>query len=169
MLRRSVENDNPAGVRHLGCCYAQSRLGLVPSHKKAARLYQRAVELGDVMAMYNLAIVYDEGQGVKLDKKKAVKYYRMAADRGYAGAQYNLGCCFRDGDGVTQDDAEAVWFYKLAADQGLTKAENNRGLMYARGRGVTRADVAAAIRWYKRAAAKGHETSKANLAALGEA
>ena len=82
MLRRHVENDNPAAIRHLGWNYERGDLGLKPSHKKAARLYQRAADLGDVMAMFNLGFTYEHGRGVKLDKKKAAKYYRMAADRG---------------------------------------------------------------------------------------
>ena len=164
-LRRHVENDNPAAVRQLGGCYRDGAYGLVPSHKKAARLYQRAAELGDVLAMYNLGVFYSSGEGVKLDKKKAVKYYRMAVDRGFANAQYNLGVCFERGTGVAQDYAEAIRFYKLAADQGHTKAECNMGLMYATGRGVAR-DLAEAIRWFERAAAKGYETAKACLAEL---
>ena len=73
------------------------------SYKKAARLYQRAVELGDVQSMVGLGFLYEKGQGIKLDTKKAVKYYRMAAERGYAQAQYNLGICFYNGIGVVQD------------------------------------------------------------------
>ena len=112
MLRRNVENDNPTAICYLGSCYETGRYGLVPSHKKAARLYQRAVALGDVVAMYNLGVVYDCGNGVKLDKKKAVKYYRMAADRGHATAQCHLGICFEYGYGVVQDDTEAFRYYK---------------------------------------------------------
>ena len=58
MLRRHVENDNPTAVSQLGECYDHGRLGLVPSHKKAARLYQRAADLGDVFAMSNLGCAY---------------------------------------------------------------------------------------------------------------
>jgi TPR repeat protein len=165
MLRRHVENDNPVAISHLGNCYAKGHLGLVPSHKKAARLSQRAADLGDVFAMNNLGVLYKLGQGVKLDKKKAVKYYRMAADRGHAIAQCNLGQCLRLGDGVAQDDAEAFRFCKLAADQGFTDAEHNLGCMYVNGDGVAR-DVAEADRWFERAAAKGCEGARAMLARL---
>ena len=108
MLRRHAENDNLVAVRYLGYCYDHGDLGLVPSHKKAARLYQRAAELGDVMAMFNLGISYDHGRGVKLDKKKAAKYWRMAADRGHANAQFNLGCCFQNGGGVARVAGDVV-------------------------------------------------------------
>ena len=61
------------------------------SDKKAARLYHRAADLGDVYAMNNLGGLYSSGRGVKLDKKKAVRYFRMAADRGQPRAQHNWG------------------------------------------------------------------------------
>ena len=102
-VRRHVENDNPVAMSYLATYYAKGESGLVKSHKKAARLYQRAVELGDVNSMVKLGNIYGDGQGVKLDKKKMVKYYRMAADRGCAFALCNLGSCFCDGDGVVQD------------------------------------------------------------------
>ena len=167
MLRRNVENNHPAAVCHLGSCYDDGELSLVPSHKKAARLYQRAVELGDVMAMNNVGSAYEHGRGVKLDKKKAFKHFQMAADRGCATAQYNVGYCYADGDGVIQDYAEAFRFFKLAANQGFTEAEFNLGCMYEDGDVVARdSDTAEAIRWYERAAAKGHEKAKDALARL---
>jgi len=164
-FRRKVENDNPAAMRFLGSCYEFSNLGVVKSYKKAARLYQRAADLGDVDAMYNIGVAYWNGVGVKLDKKKAVKYYRMAADRGIAKAQFNLGICYGNGDGVAQDYAEAMRYYRLAADQGYSLAEFNLGIMYENGYGVTR-DTAEAIRWCERAAAKGDEGAIAALARL---
>ena len=160
MLRRHVENDNPAATRELGFAYERGRAGLVPSHKKAARHFKRAAELGDVTAMNSLGVCYTYGQGVKLDKKKAAKYYRMAAGRGYAAAQIKMGLFFERGIGVAQDLVESFRWYKLAADQGLTIAESKVGSMYAAygDLGVARdADEAAdeAARWFERAAAKG--------------
>jgi len=165
ILRRHVENDIPAAIRRLGSKYEFGLLSLVPSPKKATRLYRRAADLGDMEAMYMVGISYLKGNGVKYDKKKAVKYFRMAADRGYVLAQYNLGGALRKGDGVTQDDDEALRFYKLAAEQGLTEAEFNLGLLYVYGQGVAR-DTAEATRWLERAAAKGYEPAMTMRARL---
>jgi hypothetical protein len=165
MLRRSVENNCAAAIGALGQCYDMRYLGLVKSHKKAARLYQRAADLGDVKAMFHVGVSYANGQGVKLDKKNAVKFYRMAADRGYVTAQYNLGVSYQNGDGVAQDHTEGFRFCKLAAEQGLTIAEYDLGFAYTKGKGVA-CDTAEAIRWFERAAAKGHEGAKNTLAKL---
>ena len=161
MIRRNVESGNPRAIGQLGSCYNNGNLGLVPSLKKAAQLYQRAADLGDVMAICNLGIFYRSGRGVKLDKKKAVKYFRMAADRGNASAQFNLGNSFHDGHGVAQDQAEAHRYNKMAADQGFTHAEFNLGNHYYR-----KGHLTEAARWYERAAAKGHEQAERNLAIL---
>ena len=124
MLRRNVENGIPAAMRQLGWSYTNGLYGLVPSHKKAARLYQRAADLGDVDAMYNLGCAYERGHGVKLDNKKAVKYYRMAADQGDTNAEYNLGVMYRNGDGVAQNIAEAARWLERAAAKGHENAKS---------------------------------------------
>ncbi|KAH8053642.1 hypothetical protein JL722_9491 [Aureococcus anophagefferens] len=77
-LRRHVENEVPEAITHLGIAYSEGRFGLVKSDKKAAKIYRRAVELGDVTAMNCLGLLYENGSGVKLDKKKAERLYRMA-------------------------------------------------------------------------------------------
>ena len=137
MIRRHAEAGNPQAIRHLGHAYKHGEFGLVPSHKKAARLWQRAADLGDLNATFNVGSTYLKGEGrsaasrlaargvavsrptgVKLDKRKAVRYWRVAADRGLSRAQFNLGLCFRRGDGIAVDDAEAVRLWTLAAAQG---------------------------------------------------
>ena len=50
-LRRHVENEVPEAITHLGNAYREGRFGLVKSYKKAAKMYRRAVELGNVDAM----------------------------------------------------------------------------------------------------------------------
>ncbi|EGB07290.1 hypothetical protein AURANDRAFT_64980 [Aureococcus anophagefferens] len=137
------------------------KLGLVKSDKKAAKIWKRAVALGDVEAMNNLGTLYDNGSGVKLDKKKAERLYRAAADRGDAFAQNNLGALLD----TEKKFEEAFRYYTLAANQGETFAENSLGCCYLWGEG-TEVDVGKARYWFERAAAKGHEKARGNLAEL---
>ena len=165
MLRRNAESGKPAAIRFLGSSYVDGSYGLVPSHKKAARLFQRAAGLGDVLAMFNLGCLYKQGDGVKLDKKKMVRYWRVAADGGFANAQDNLGLCYQEANGVAKDYAEAKRFYKLAADQGFTNAEVNLACLCFLGEdpedGAEAARVLVPV--LERAAAKGHEDARAVL------
>ncbi len=50
-------------------------------------------EQGMAAAQYNLALMYDNGEGVPENDAEAVKWYRKAADQGNAEAQSNLGLC----------------------------------------------------------------------------
>ena len=113
---------------------------------------------GDVMAQFNLALMYRNGWGVLQDYAEAVKWYRLAAEQGIASAQYNLGVMYDNGTGVLQDDAEAVKWYRLAAEQGIATSQNNIGAMYEKGTGVLQDNVRAHM-WYNIAAANGYENS----------
>jgi hypothetical protein len=145
----------------LGNAYCRGDFGLVKSDKKAVKIYRRAVELGDVEAMEHLAVLYEDGSGVKLDKKKAMQMNRAAADRGSAVAQCNLGSLLHSQERFE----EAFRYYALAADQGFTAAENNLACCYMNGEG-TEVDLGKARYWFRRAAAKGSELATTNLARL---
>ncbi|EGB11607.1 hypothetical protein AURANDRAFT_21497, partial [Aureococcus anophagefferens] len=145
----------------LGTAYTCGQYGLVQSDKKAAKIWKRAVELGDVDAMVFLGELYKYGEGVKLDKKKAERLFRTAADRGDADAQNNIGAFLHS----EEKFEEAVRYYALAADQGYTDAEHNLGCCYGTGAG-TEVDLGKARFWFERAAAKGYEDAIENLARL---
>jgi hypothetical protein len=156
-----VENEVPEAIATLGIAYHIGRLGLVKSDKKAAKIYRRAVELGNVDAMLQLAGLHQFGSGVKLDKKKAERLCRMAADRGDADGQNKVGVILY----FEKKFEEAFRYFALAADQGFTDAENSLGCYYMDGKG-TEVDVGKARYWFERAAAKGHENATGNLAYL---
>jgi hypothetical protein len=156
-----VENEVPEAITRLGSAYHLGHFGLVKSDKKAAKIWKRAVELGDVHAMAHLGEVYEHGEGVKLDTKKAALLYRMAADRGHAVAQSNIGAFLHS----EEKFEEAFRYFALAADQGFTGGESNLALCYARGEG-TEVDLGKARCWFERASAKGDENARKNLARL---
>ena len=159
-LRRHVNNDVPEAVKFLGDMYRQGDNGLLKSEKKAAKIYKRAVELGDIDAMVSLGNLY-----VSRDPKKAMQLYRLAgADRGSARAQYNLGITLESAAG---DLEESLRYYKLSANQGFADAERELGRRWELGNGCAR-DVDEAARWYKRAAAKGHSMAIQDLVDLAK-
>ena len=160
-LRRHVENEVPEAITCLGDAYRLGRFGLVKSDKKAAKIWKRAVELGDVEAMKHLGELYRDGLGVKLDKKKALQLFRMAADRGDAFAQSNLGALLHSEKKVE----EAFRYFVLAADQGYAFGEYNLGCCYRDGES-TEVDLGKARYWFERAAAKGDALATKRLADL---
>ena len=162
-LRRHVENEVPEAIHTLGLQYMHGRCGLGKNTRKAAKIFKRAVELGNADAMTALGRSYSLGDGVKLDKKKAMRLFRVAADRGGAWAQKNLARELEiDGEYV-----EALHYLRLSAAQGLTQAEGALGffLMHDWGSDIDlEVDLVEAKYWLERAAAKGEEQSIEALA-----
>jgi len=93
---------------------------------------------GNAVAQFNLAQMYETGEGVTQDDEEAAKWYRKAAEqenenaldnlvamceKGSVAAQFNLGGMYQDGMGVSQDDKIAAKWYQRAADQGHKAAK----------------------------------------------
>ena len=162
-LRRHAKSEVPEAVGLLGNCYRQGTHHVTKSEKKAVKLYKRAVELGNLDAMSNLAFMYEFGHGVKVDKAKTLQLLRMAADRGHAMAQKNLGGFFFQ-EGKVE---EAFRLFMLSAEQGFTDAEYLVGVMLLKSWPGAPADrEEEGRRWLVRAAAKGQEEAKRELAHL---
>ena len=73
-------------------------------------------------ALYNLALIYKNGNGVAQDYAEAAKWYRLAAEQGHLKAANNLGSLYYAGDGVLQNYAEAAKLWHIAAKQGMMLA-----------------------------------------------
>lgn len=154
------------------------------NHNEAAKWYRKAAENDDGKGQRMLGLCYNYGIGLPIDLAQASKWYREGADRYDVGAMILLADCYARGVGMTQNNAAAVKWWSKAAKQGgsddeqtlnrfidawnsLTKsenpvAENMIGDCYAKGKGVFK-DYEEAIKWYRKAAEKGHPEAQRNL------
>jgi TPR repeat protein len=155
-LQFSLNNYTPQYYHDLGVKSYHSK-----DYSEAAKWFLKAAEQGDADAQYNLALMYENGEGVKKDYKEAVRWYTKAAEQGYASAQYMLGYMYCNGLGV-KDYSEALKWYRKAAEQGDADAQGNLGWMYANGLGVSR-DYKEAVKWYRKSAEKGQAGAQGNL------
>ena len=73
----------------LGYCYCKG-IGINIDKQKAVELYQKAANLGDEVAQYNLALMYKNGVGIEKDVDKAIYWYEHSAKQGYQNAQNQL-------------------------------------------------------------------------------
>ena len=89
-------------------------------------------------AMFNLAIIYDNGFGTSPDKTRALYYYEQASELSNMHAQYNLGWKYFNGENVNKDVIKAFELYKSAADFGHPQAMYNLGNMYYSGTGTVK-------------------------------
>jgi Sel1 repeat/TIR domain len=127
--------------------------------------YEKAAAKGDASAMFNLGVLYHNGQGVAQDYVKAREWYEKAAAKGDASAMFNLGLLYHNGFGVAQDYAKAREWYEKAAAKGQASAMFNLGLLYHNGHGVAQ-DYARAREWFGKAADEGNASAMFNLAVL---
>uniref|UniRef100_UPI0040483D3E tetratricopeptide repeat protein n=1 Tax=Algoriphagus sp. TaxID=1872435 RepID=UPI0040483D3E len=107
----------------------------------AFKEFAALAEQGGVNAQFNLALMYEDGQGVPQDYKQAVKWYTKAAEQGDASAQHNLGLMYANGQGVPQDNVYAHMWSNLGAANGIEAAPKNRDIIAKR---MTTADISKA-------------------------
>jgi Sel1 repeat/Caspase domain len=136
------------------------------NESETTRRYRERAAKGDPDAQFQLAYLYDFGQGgLPKDEREAARLYKLAADQGNAQGQANLGVDYEKGlGGLPKDEREAARLYKLAADQGNAQGQANLGAVYEKGLGGLPKDEREAARLYKLAADQGAATGQAYLA-----
>ena len=88
-------------------------------------------EAGDAKSQYNLALIYDWGDGTPENNQEAIRWYTLAAEQGDIAAQYNLALMYDEGEGVPENNQQAIRWYTLAAEQGDKNAQDQLYLVYA--------------------------------------
>lgn len=98
--------------------------GVLQSDQKAFELCKRAAELGHREAQHDLAVMYDNGTGVRANAAAAKRWYLAAAEQGFAESLRVLGECHEQGGaGFEKDMSKAVEYYAKAANRGLPRAQ----------------------------------------------
>ncbi len=131
-------------------------------YKKAIQWYESAAKLKNPQATFNLAIMYQQGQGTEQNYTRALELYKQTADFGSGHAMHNIGLMYASGTGVTQDYTEAIYWFKKAVEAGAPKAAFDLGYMYMNGHGAEK-DMQKAFTYYKQAAEIGVPLAQINL------
>lgn len=123
-------------------------------------------QAGDAQAQYDVAVMYEEGDGTKKNPKEAIKWLLKSAEQGHAEARFKLGWMYANGIIVRQDYFMAAKYYRLAATfNNHVEAQFRLGELHFNGRGVDH-DYGKAIRYYKQAASQGHAASQFLLSSM---
>lgn len=149
----------------------------------AIPLLDEEAKLGNPVAAFNLAKIYESGAAGTPDFQQAATYYRIAGEIDtaprYNGAalgvqgpqliaaaqmygQFALGKLYETGKGVPQDYLEALAWYTRSADLGNTKAMLKLAVIKREGLPGIAPDLASSASWLQRAADTG------NIAAMNE-
>ena len=86
-------------------------------YEKAYQLWRPLAESGDAGAMFDLGVLYWEGQGIPRNRPLAIEWWQRAAQNGVAAAQHNLSLAHYLGEEVAQDAHKALSLARLAAQQ----------------------------------------------------
>ena len=74
--------------------------------------------------MFNLGMMYHQGEGVEQSNEKAAEYFEQAAHLEHANSQFNVGRMYATGEGVSKNETKAHALWTLAAAQGHKQAIN---------------------------------------------
>lgn len=135
-----------------------------PDAQRAATLYRKAAEQGNVLASFYLGYMHLIGtwnpqlraeygmgrpRGIPEDRIEGMKWLHKAGAENDASAQFYLGIVYATGLFAPVNHAEAVRWYRLAANQGDKRAQRQLSYMYAKGLGVSQDPVQAYVWWQR--------------------
>jgi Sel1 repeat len=91
------------------------------NYSEALAIFTELAKMGDALAEYELAQMYENGWGTPQDYSAAIPYLEQSADAGDADAANDMGMLTADGLGTDADpDASRQWYQKatdLESDQ----------------------------------------------------
>lgn len=135
----------------------------VDNDEEAVKYLQKAVDMGNAEAMYELGWKYLNGEGVSEDKEKAVTLFQKGAAKGDSFAMLFLGEMYMVGDGVSLDKQEGIKWIRKAADAENPLAMKSLADYYYDANGLPQ-DYKMAFEWYKKAAELEYTESMINVA-----
>lgn len=165
-LYAELANSGDAdAMTSLGYMY-QNAQGCQKDEAKALEFYERAAELKQPYALFNLAILYMNGlNGVLHDQFKAHELFMEAAIREVPPAMYEVALMLERGLGCLQNFSEAAFWYEEGAKRGHLESFNNLGVLYKEGHGISM-DEARSFICFSKAAEGGLAEGLYNLGQL---
>jgi TPR repeat protein len=125
--------------------------------QKAFELYQKAAELGNIIAQLELTDIYIHGKGIGKNYIKAFELSEKLAKEGNPNAINRLAYCYELGIGTETDIDMAFELYQKSANLGNIRAQCNLALMYKDG-ACTEINHDKAFELIKKSADAGHST-----------
>ena len=166
-INESIVDPKSMGVTYylLGNYYRFGYGNTVVSIKDAFAYWEKAAEVDNVDALYNIGVSYLNGDGVEKNEALAYSFLNRGLELGDVKCIRGVALCYRNGIHVKQDIHKSIDLYKKAADLGDVESLACIGSIYANGEGLPQ-DQEEGARWFLSAASKGHIVSQKNLAVM---
>src|SRR5574344_1816324 len=101
--------------------------------ENAVECYQKASEMGNAEAEFNLGYAYYNGEGINKDYASSAMWFKRSANQNFPKAQYNLAYCYMNGRGVPCDYDKAIDYLTKSANNGYKQAQITLSDCYAHG------------------------------------
>ena len=119
-LKDAAQMEYPEALNELA--FHLNAGDILPANQtEATALYEKAAQLGNASAMYNLGCRYFQ----RKDYFRAIEYFQQAAAAGMPEAYNNLAVIHHYGLGVPADDNKAAELFKTAYDNGFVSAKKH--------------------------------------------
>jgi TPR repeat protein len=166
-VQASKQNHAAAAYR-AAVCY---EIGAGPrkDYARAVQFYRKGAALGDVGAMYKLAIILLNGtMNIPKNEREGVTWLKHAAanaDENHPEALHELAVVYEKGgvSSVIVDEQYARELYTKAAQLGYAPSQFKLGYSYEYGTLTCEVDPRRSIAWYTRAAEQGHPEAELAL------
>ncbi|KAI8915685.1 hypothetical protein EDD86DRAFT_243680 [Gorgonomyces haynaldii] len=160
LLRELDKQEYPPAI------YALAVYSLSQKNEKEASYYmQRAADLGDRMAQFQVANWYLYGEIKQKNLQLAFKYMEKAHNNGLVEATHLLGTFYDQGLLGQPDKQKAFELYQEACDKGLAVSQHNVGMQLLSGE-IVKQDLTKAIYYLKLASLQSFYLSQMNLAII---
>ncbi|GES91031.1 kinase-like domain-containing protein [Rhizophagus clarus] len=154
MINWLLDNQNDSNSIYLLGYFYYHGVGVSSNMQNALELYQKAANLENNAAQFDLANMYIDGEGGDKDYEKAFELSEKLTEKEYLCGINLLGFCYDNGIGTDINPENAFSLYKKAAELGNYFAQYNIALMYEKGSG-TEKSIEQAIYWFKKSAEQG--------------
>lgn len=94
-------------------------LGMQKDGRAAVSAFERSAEAGHAKSLAQLALMYEQGNGVVPDRERSLEYWKLGAEAGDAGAQYMLSLQASN----RGDSAKRLFWLEKSAAQGFDFAQ----------------------------------------------
>jgi len=128
---------------------------------------KRIADRGDSLHRCIVGQAYFDGEsGVKKDYGMAFHYFKLSADQDCADAMFGVAMCYLEGKGVEANIPYAIELFKKADSKGQLDATCLLGFLYHEGLCCLERNEKTALKYYNKAAEKGHTISANQLKRL---
>ena len=110
---------------------------------------QREVKKENNIAMFLLARLFENGEGVDKDLKKSFDLYKMSADAGFSAAPVFLAKMYIEGVVVQKNEEKIIYYLKKSAEKNIYDAKILLADEYYFGTNIGK-NIKQAVYWYER-------------------